>query len=198
MNYDVYQITAPAVEAVPLELAQAHCHVYTDEDNAFLAQLITASREMTESNTRRQLITATWTLTARRWPRVDYIELPRPPLQSVTKIEYLDAAGDLQELDPALYRVITNAPVGRVTLKSGEQWPTAADEDGAIVVTYVAGYGDEATDVPKLLQQSILMRVAHWYENRESTIAATLQKIPDGPDRCDSLKKSHITLNKAW
>lgn len=194
----MYQITPPAAEAVGLEMAQAHCHVYTEEDDDFLQQLISASREMTEKNTRRQLITATWTLTARRWPQVDYIELPKPPLQGVTKIEYLDPEGTLTTLDAATYRVITNAAVGRVSLRSGQQWPSAADEDGAIVVTYVAGYGDSPDDVPKLLQQSILMRVAHWYENRESTVAATLANIPDGPDRCDGLMKSVVTLNKNW
>jgi len=198
LNYEVYQSVAPQSEAVALETAQAHCHIYTEEDDDFLNQLIAASREKTESITRRQLITATWELRARRWPRVNYIELPKPPLQEVTKVEYLDVNGDLVTMDPALYSVVTKAAVGRISLKSGGQWPTAADEEGAIVVTYVAGYGDAASDVPKLLQQSILMRVAHWYVNRESTIAATLANIPDGPDRCDGLMRSHVTLNKGW
>lgn len=181
-----------------LEKARAQCHVYTEADDDSLSQYISASRELTEKNTRRQLITATWVLTARRWPMVDYIEFPRPPLQSVTHVRYLDSAGDLQTLSADDYVTVTEAPVGRIALKYGKTWPVALEQEGSISIEYVAGYGDAGDDVPKLLKQAILMRVAHWYLNRESTVQATIASVPDGPNRADGAMKSQVTLNKWW
>lgn len=198
LNYAVFQSVPPAAEPVLLEEAKAQCHVYTDADDDSLNQYIAASREMTEKNTRRQLITATWVLSARRWPMVDYIELPRPPLQSVTSVQYLDLAGDLQTLSADDYVLVTAAPVGRIALKHGKNWPSALEQEGSISITYVAGYGDSGDDVPKLLKQAILMRVAHWYLNRESTVQATIASVPDGPARADGIMKSQVTLNKWW
>ena len=198
MNYSVFQTVPPAAEPVSLEEAQAQCHVYSDDDDDSLAQYIAASREMTERNTRRQLITATWLMTARRWPLVDYIEFPRPPLQGVTTVEYLDLAGETQTFSDDDYVTVTAAPVGRIALKSGRSWPAALDQEGAIAITYVAGYGDSGEEVPPILKQAILMRVAHWYLNRESSVQATIKNVPDGPERVDGLMKSHVTLNKWW
>ncbi len=198
MNYAVFQTVAPAAEPVSIDEARAQCHVYSGADDDSLNQYIAASRDLTEKNTRRQLITATWVLTARRWPMVDYIELPRPPLQSVSAVQYLDSAGALQTLSADDYVTVTAAPVGRIALKNGKSWPVALEQEGSISITYVAGYGDTGEDVPNLLKQSILMRVAHWYMNREATVQATIMNVPDGPNKVDGIMRSHVTLNKWW
>ena len=195
------QTVAPTVEPVTLAEAKAHARVYTDADDTELEAFIAASRDLAEKATRRQLITATWELAADSFPAVGYIELPRPPLQTVTHVKYLDTAGVLQTLDSALYVVDVRGLVGRVQLKSNQVWPATLEQSGAVVVTYVAGYGATGAAVPALLRQGILMRVAHWYANKESTISGTIiASVPDGPARIDAIYRvpGEINRHASW
>jgi hypothetical protein len=50
-------------------------------------------------------------------------------------------------------------------------WPPLG-RHGTVTVTYTAGYEDPAVDAPEL-QQAVLMLVAHWFQNREATVAGS-------------------------
>jgi hypothetical protein len=87
---------------------------------------------------------------------------------------------------------------GRVVLKYGENWPTTRSQRNAVTITFVAGYepgdGDVST-VPKLLKQGMLMRIAHWNENREDSAPVNLLPVPAGADYCDRLYRFSGALN---
>jgi uncharacterized phiE125 gp8 family phage protein len=168
-----------------MTLAQlkAHLRVSTSAEDDLLASYLAAARNVVEEHTRRALISQTWALTLDRWPdsrdslRLHNpvvrrfagraIELPRPPLQSVTSISYLRSADGVSAiLDAGHYDVDTSGLLGRVVLRSGKSWPDLADAPSAITITYVAGYGATAADVPPRLLAAIRWMVAHLYEVR--------------------------------
>lgn len=179
------QTVAPSVEPVTVAEAKAQANVYFAEDDSFIEALITAARERTEANTWRQLVHATYELRLRHFPDAEWIEIPCPPLSSITSIEYVDTNGDTQTISTDIYSVDSVSEPGRVILKYGKQWPSTRDEENAVVITFVAGYSADATDVPQVAKQSILMRVATWYEFRETTVSATVNKVPEASEMLD-------------
>lgn len=186
-------VTAPIVE--PVSLAELKLHSRLDladaTEDALLTRLITAARLHVETLTGRALCTQTWRYSLKEWPASLRLVLPRPPLQSVTSVTYLDADGVTQTMSAGDYRVYgaETAPVktaygppGEVWLRSAKSWPTASLEQGpAITVEYVAGYGG-ASDVPTALIQAVLLLAGHWYEHREaaedSKFAAGVAEMP--------------------
>lgn len=187
------QTIAPSTEPVSLDEAKAHCNVETDvtEDDTFFDGLIAAARESCEARTRRQLVSATFVLRLSGFPCEDVIELPKPPLVSVSSITYVDVDGATQTLSTDVYEYDPYTTPGRVVLKYGQVWPSTRDQRNGVTITFVAGYAV----VPKLLKQGMLMRIAHWYENREEVAPVNLMPVPAGADYCDGLFRLTGTLN---
>jgi uncharacterized phiE125 gp8 family phage protein len=161
----------PANDPVSLADAKNHLRVDISDDDTLISALITAAREHVEEATRRALITQTWRLSLDQFPADDEIELPRPPLQSVSSIIYTDKDDTTSTLATSVYEVDTDGQPGRVKLAYGEDWPSdTLAETNPVKITFVAGYGDNASDVPQRWQQAILLLVGHWYENREAIV----------------------------
>jgi len=179
------QTIAPASEPITLTEAKAHLRVETDftEDDTIIGTFISAARESCEARTGRQLVTATYALRLGGFPCGDSIELPKPPLVSVSSITYVDTDGTTQTLSTDVYEVDPYTTPGRVVLKYAQVWPTTRSQRNAVTITFVAGY----EEVPTLLKQGMLMRIAHWYENREETAPVNLLSVPSGADYCDRL-----------
>jgi uncharacterized phiE125 gp8 family phage protein len=171
---DYELVTSPDAEPVTLEEAKAHARVYTDADDTEITAFIAASREMTERNTRRQLITAEYVMTARGFPRARWFELPRPPLQSVESIKYLDVEGQEQTLSASAYTVRTGGQVyGSVHLNQGFDWPTTIEQQDSVSIEFTAGYGGAAS-VPACIKSGMLLLIANAYENREEIVVGTI------------------------
>ena len=151
--------TAPTVE--PISLAEAMIHLKIDDDSPstnveadFITALIKAARQWAEKFQNRVYITQTWSLYLDKFPSADYIEIPKPPLQYIVSMTYKDSAGSDQTvsfIDPSgtvLYETdeyivdIARHP-GRIYLKNSGSWPTALDEAQAVIIQFVAGYGNE-------------------------------------------------------
>jgi uncharacterized phiE125 gp8 family phage protein len=118
-------VTPPEIEPVTIEEAKAHLRLEGDADDGYPSALITAARERVELFLRRALITQVFECTIDDFPAYDRaIDLPRPPLQSVQWIKYLDTAGVLQTLDPGIYTVDTSSnEIGRIALAWNRFWP---------------------------------------------------------------------------
>lgn len=169
-------VTAPTVEPVSLIEAKTHLRVLHDDDDTQIASLITAARQMVESgeswSLERSLVTTTWRLRLDRFPKC--IELPRPPLIAVTSITYRDTAGSTQTLSPSLYTVSTDMEPARIVPTYGNVWPNVQGHVDDVSVTFTAGYGPTAADVPQAIKQAILLGVSDLYENRNETITGTI------------------------
>lgn len=191
-------VTPPAAEPVTLAEAKAHLRVEIADDDALIADLVAAARQAAESHTRRALITQTWRLTLDRFPGkplpwwdgvregadvpepANAIELPRPPLQSVTSVTAYDDADAATVMAATDYFVDSDHEPGRVVLRSGKTWPVVLRVAAGVEIEYVAGYG-AATDVPEAIRQGLLLLVGHFYENREAVAAAgAVSELPLG------------------
>lgn len=168
-------VTPPAVEPVTLAEAKAHMRVDATDDDALISSLIVAARQWAERFTNRAFITQTWKLALDPMPVEDIfqnfgaaraISLPRAPLQSVETVQYY-ADDDTATVWPsANYFVDTMREPGRLVLRSNAVWPSPTRRANALIATYTAGYGDDATSVPEPIRAAILELVAHWYERR--------------------------------
>lgn len=177
--------TAPTVDPISTVEAKSHLRVDVSDDDALIDGYAAAAREHAEAYTRRALLTQTWDLVLDRFPTDDVILLPKPPLQSVSAIGYIDVNGVSQTWNSSLYDVDApsgeRAVRGRISPAFGEVWPTARSQLNAVTITFVAGYGNAATDVPKAIIQAMLLLLGHWYDHREAVAhAQTVVEVPVG------------------
>jgi uncharacterized phiE125 gp8 family phage protein len=160
--------TAPSVEPVTLAEAKLHCKVDAADDDALITALIVSARQQAEHATGRALVTQVWELSMDAFP-ADSLEIPRPILQTVDSITYLDTAGIRQTLANTEYQVIVDELIGRVVPAYDKTWPTCREQPGSVVVTFTAGYG-LAVSVPSSIKAWMLLAVATLYGQREAVI----------------------------
>jgi uncharacterized phiE125 gp8 family phage protein len=139
--------------------------------------LIQAARRYGENFQNRAYNTQTWELWLDAFPDVDYISLPRPPLQSVTSVEYYDTSNVKYTMSATDYFVDTKSEPGKVTLGYGKSWPssTTLRPYNGVCVTYVAGHVGQ---VPDTIKQAMLLLIGHWYENREGGTERPITQVP--------------------
>lgn len=178
--YGLTLTSAPASEPVTVAELREWCRVDSEAHDAVLTGLGKAARDLVEKTTGRALVTQTWRLSLDGfpwpggwqilrnpsvWPDPRTIRLPKAPLQSVSSITYTDMSGNSQTLASTVYDVDATTDPGRITLALGQVWPVTRPKPGAVLITFVAGYG-AATAVPDMLKTAIKFTVACWLENR--------------------------------
>lgn len=174
--------TAPASAPVTTAEAKSHLRVDISDDDTLIDDLVAGAREYFEEVADKTLFTTTWKLILDGWPAKSYIELPRPPLQSVTSVVYVDSDGNSNTFSSSSYDVETERTPGRIQLGYGKSWPSATLRPASpITITYVAGWSNVA-NIPERYKQAIKLMVGHWYENREQimTTGAIPQTLPFG------------------
>jgi uncharacterized phiE125 gp8 family phage protein len=159
----------PADAPLTLAQAKAQCGVGADvtDDDALLDGYTAAAAELVEAMTDRALLTQTCIYTASGFPcEGEAIVLPRPPLQSVTSVQYRDTAGVLQTWDPSQYRIVTTGRFGAIVPAYGVCYPWTTCVPDAVTVTFVCGWAT-AAEIPGRLMLAQQQLVAHWYAKRE-------------------------------
>ncbi len=155
--------TPPSLEPVTLAEAKAHLRVGDAADDALITTLITAARQVAEQWLGRALISQTLRYLCDVEPSLATLQLPRPPLVSITSIKTYDDADSATAMPSSLY---TSEPGGRVALRQGALWPQPNRVMNGFEVIYVAGYGAAASDVPMAIRQGLLAHIAHLYTCR--------------------------------
>lgn len=180
VDMNVTVVTPPAVEPVSLAELKLHCRIDHTEEDTLLSALITTARTHVEQYLRRTLITTTLAATADTWPLVcddvfSVINVPLPPLQSVTLIVYTnDSTGVTTTLSSSDYVVDVYSTPGRIAPAHNVIWPATRSKPSSVVITYVAGYGAAASSVPDPIRTAIKMIAAEMYRNREVNLSGTI------------------------
>lgn len=171
------QITAPAAEPVTVAEQKEHSHISTALDDTLIGNQIIAARTWAEGYCNRQFMAATyeWRFDAFPTNPNRFIDLPKAPLISITKIEYFDTTGTKVTWALANYQVDANTEPGRVMPVKDGTWPEADLATlGAVIVTFKAGYETTASppvaNVPELIKLGVRTLVAEMYERREEAI----------------------------
>ena len=149
---------------------------------------IAQAREYLEEMTGLAFIEQTWKMTLDNWP--GYVEpwwdgvrqiaiseltggagkavtLPRYPLIDVTDVTVYDE-GDVNTVIAVstVFVIDTQQKPGRLGLRSGQLWPIATRDMNAIEITYEAGFGADASEVPALLRGAVLDLAGYYYSHR--------------------------------
>lgn len=188
--------TAPQNE--PLDAAETISYLRIDSgvDTTLIDNLIQAARFWVEDYTNRTLLTTVFTLSLDAigevdtplkegfhtgysdTPRVNYIELPRSPVQSVTSIISYADDNTATTLATSNYYVDTVRVPARVVLRDGGTWPTDLRNANGIEVLYTAGYGDSRASIPEPIRLAMLEYIAHLYEHRGDDEGRALNAPP--------------------
>jgi uncharacterized phiE125 gp8 family phage protein len=176
-------VTAPADTPVSLAEVKAYLRVDTDTEDALVTAMINGAIGTAEFYLGRSLITQTLRLTLVRWPAWSaeaigadcpwsggprVVELAQPPVQSITSVTVYDEDDQGTTVDPSVYRLANGSnDRGRLVLRQGQSWPSGGRATDAIEIDYVAGYGDNGSDVPEPIRQGLLALIAFWFEHRE-------------------------------
>lgn len=176
-------VTPPTVEPVSLAEARAHLRLVVEEtspvtarpDDFLVLKFVKAARLWAELFQNKAYLTQTFRLSMEAFPAKRYIELPRPPLQSVIALSYWDGSATqvVSFVDPSGtvltetddYLVDTSSQPGRLCLKENVSWPAITSRAGAVQVEYKAGHTN-VDDVDEVVKIAILLRLSELYENR--------------------------------
>lgn len=181
LNPQLAVLVEPAAEPLTLEEARTFLKVDADvtEDDALISRILRAARQAGERETGRSWITQTLRLTLDAWPEATdsappTLILPRPPLVSVSSVQYYDVDGALQTLSASSYWVVPGKWEPRLVLKPTATWPELEDSRPApILIDFVAGFGGAST-VPGQYLAGLQLVLGHLYENRSEEVTGTV------------------------
>lgn len=159
--------TEPTEEPIAVdELTKRHLRLDDTVDDDLVAMYITAARKYCESFSGRVFITQTWDLYLDSFPDTDYIELPFPPLQSVTSVQYKPSTSStLTTWASTNYIVDIVSQPGLIRLAYGISWPSTYDEPQAVQIRFICGYG-LSSSVPAQFKQAIMLKLTDLFEHR--------------------------------
>ena len=175
--------TLPTIEPLSESEIRAYCRVQDDTDLDILLMMGKTARQFCEEFTNRTLLTQTLHLFLdaiedlnnplwegmRTGPYLNYyknyIVLPKGPVQSVTSVHTFDDADNSTLMASSRYFVDTSRDPARITLRTGETFPTALRVANAIKVIYKVGYTNVSL-IPEPLKLGMLMHVAYMYDQR--------------------------------
>lgn len=169
------QTVAPVQEPISLTEAKDFLRVLDNDSDALISALIVAVREHAENVTNRQLESATYELYAE-----DFIsKLPKNPITSISKIEYMNENGFYQILDSNLYYLYEDNGIGKIMYLDllNVPFPTTIKEHKeAVKITFTSGY----TTVPEAIKQYMKVKISTLFENREQfVIGASISSFGD-------------------
>lgn len=180
-------------ECYPVTLAEVKAQRNRADtlDDAYLTACIKALTQQAEHITGRQLVSAVYELTVESWNPQLVIDLPKPPLQSVTSITSVANDGTETVLDTSTYEVLTDTLVGQVRPAYEEEWPDVRQ----LVIRYTCGYpttGSPAVSTtPEAIKQWMLARIGTMDQFREMLIAGqSIEAMPH--DFVDCLLDGYI------
>lgn len=169
----VLVITPPAA-IVALAMAKDHLRVTTNDEDALITGYIAAAQSSIDGPLGwlgRSIVPQILEARTSSFGRLD--RLPFGPVISVESVEYTDAAGIEQTVDPDRYEISE----GGLTLTEASSWPAARAGAEAVRVRYQAGY----ETVPQAVVQAVLLLVAQWYRVRSAVnVGNIVSSLPNG------------------
>lgn len=185
----VKRTTPPAARPVELAELKAHLRITSNDQDAEIDAALEAAIDEIDGPglLGRAMITQGFAQMAR--PRIGRdLELEITPVQSLDAVDLILVDGSTVSADLADFDLITDGD--RYWIRARNGWPSGLeDRPDAITVTYTAGFGPAATDVPPTLRAAVKLLAAHRFEIREEVVIGTVAtQIPRG---VDSLIKLH-------
>jgi uncharacterized phiE125 gp8 family phage protein len=132
-----------------------------------LTLFIKAATRAVEIHCQMSLLDATWRADMPFFR--DRLEIAKRPFKTVSLIEYVHkTTGVITTVDGELFHDTATAQSGgMVFLGADKRWPTdVAERHDAVRITFTAGYGTTAADIPEDIRHALMMTVAKMDANR--------------------------------
>lgn len=158
--------TSPTIEPISLAELKLFARIDGTDEDSLLNSFIESARRACENYLGRTLIEQTITLKMDYWPDTQ-IELPRPPLISITAVETLDESDVATVYSSSNYYTIIQDDCSLLCIKQGVSVPENTARDyGGFQIRYKAGYGSTANSVPSAIREALKFWATSMYENR--------------------------------
>lgn len=159
------KVISAVAEAVTLDQAKNHMKVLWNDEDADITIKLNAAVEKAGQITNRQLGQATYEGYLDRFSMV--VTIPKPPLVSITKVEYIDIDG-VKQTWADWYADELSEPAALYF----NSLPTDVKQDGInnVIITFTCGY----TAIPASIKSWILLYTATLYEHRENLVEGTV------------------------
>lgn len=176
---------APGVDLIEVARARSHCRIDHTDDDDLLREIIasvTGALEAPAGILRVCLLKQTWRASWSGFPSTCRIRLPIEPLISISTVEYIpEGSTTWTAFSSDYWSAYSDDLGGWVELVDDADWPDTATRPEAVRITFTAGYGVKATDVPPAILHAARLMIGHFYENREeSIVGVTAQSLPLG------------------
>lgn len=132
----------------------------------------------------RALVRQEWRMALDAFPAgTGCVTLPLPPLIDVEGVSYTDRDGVEHTMAEGVdFRITPSTEYECASIRPiyGKNWPVARQDQGSVVIDFVAGYG-EPEEVPELIRQYVRAQLGFYYEHRESVVVGsgvTAQPVP--------------------
>lgn len=152
--------TAPTGTTISLDLLKTSKRIRHNSEDAIIEFWIKAADDYIERRTNRALMEQTLVLRLSRI--LPCIEIPRPPLVSISHIKYTPKGGDEVTVDAGDITTTNRDMIAQATIAGLTEKP------GTMEIEYVAG-ASNADDVPSPLRQASMLLAGHYMTSREAT-----------------------------
>lgn len=154
-------VTPPALEPLSAADLKLRLNIGSEMSDEMADALIKAARQMIDGRDGwlgRAFITQTWQGMLDGFPS-GCICIPLPPLQDVSVVRYIDSAGAQQELDSSDFQIVQGARP-YIVPAFGRSWPTTRCAADAVMIEFLAGYGDNPEDVPEPVRSALALQAS--------------------------------------
>ena len=179
-------VTAATANPVSLTEFRDYARIDDNVDTSLIFAIIGAATRFCEEYTNRSFVTQTLRLSLDGIGEYDqqiqdgfytgpfqtfyknFIEIPKPPLISVSSIKFFDDSDTESTWATSNYYIDNVSEPARVILRDGGAYPTDLRNANGIQVNYTAGYG-AASAVPEAIRVAIMQYGLNLYEHRGDT-----------------------------
>lgn len=155
-NFRVLSFVSPTIEPISLEETKTFIRVDDTSDDTLISNLIIVARQVAETYLKRSLITQTLKMEFDQYAPSSF-ELVLGPIQSIVEVTLTNRDGSNSTVDNSTYYLTA----GKDNIVFD-----ATPVSHKVTIEYIAGYGDNVTDIPEPIRQGMLTHVARMYDNR--------------------------------
>lgn len=163
-------VTPPTVLAVDLATAKLNMRIDGTDMDALVTSWIEGVTSTMENEIGQCMVDQGWQVVTDGF--ADRIPLPHPASE-ILSITYLDAAGDEQQLAPALCKIVRKRYDSALVLAADAAWPVTAVDEAAVTISVKCGYGPTADTTPAALKLYILGKLVEQFD----PISATMRDL---------------------
>lgn len=187
--------TPATATSIDKDLVKANKRILHNTEDTLVDFWIKAADQYVEKRGNIALMEQTFALRLRRI--LPCVQLPRPPLKTITSVKYTPEGGSETTLDTPNDKVFIDRMLS--TIDTG-----LVEQCGTMTIEYVAG-ADDAEKVPAPLRQATLLLASHYLTSREASyfeprVMQVEKKIVFGVD--ELLKEYRVPngtdLNGGW